>query len=123
MVNRGHYFGTIGWDEDHYFPRCQSGQSSCNIAAPLGEMSFRLRPTLEYLGTVNTSLDQALDELDAVRKSYVQLSRENAELRRQLGGPHPEAPHTTFESPPRNRGGHGDAHTSICGPLGGFTLM
>jgi hypothetical protein len=71
-----------GWDEDHYFPRCQSGQSSCNIAAPLGEMSFRLRPTLEYLGRVNTSLDQALDELDAVSKSYVQLSRENAELRR-----------------------------------------
>ena len=81
VVNRDRHFDDIAWDEDRYLPRCRSGQSTCNIAAPLGEENFRLRPTLVNLPQTNTDLDQTLDELDAMGKAYLQLALENAMLK------------------------------------------
>ena len=49
VVNRDRHFDDIAWEEDRYFPRCRSFQSTCNIAAPLGEENHRLRPTLVNL--------------------------------------------------------------------------
>lgn len=112
MVNRDRHFDDIKWEEHRYFPRRRSGQSSCNIAAPIGEENYRFKPTLEYLARVNTGLDQALDELDAMHESYLQVCHENVMLKQQLGGPAPVVPHVSAESPPRNRGGHGDPSTS-----------
>ena len=57
VVNRDRHFDDIAWDEDRYLPRRRSGQSTYNIAAPLGEENFRLRPTLESLAQTNTDLD------------------------------------------------------------------
>ena len=71
MVNRDHHFDDIAWEEDRYLPHCRSGQSTCNIAAPLGEVNLRLRPTLLCLAQTNTNLDQALDELDVMAKAYL----------------------------------------------------
>ena len=112
VVNRDHHFDDIEWEEDRYLPRRPSGQSSCNIAAPMGEENFRLRPTLECLAKVNTDLDQTLDELDAMGKAYLQLAHEHAVLKQQLGGPDLDVPGVPAESPPRNRGGHGDPRTN-----------
>ena len=99
MVNRDRHFDDSGWDEDHYLPRRQSGQSTCDIAAPLGEENFRLRPTLVNLAQTNIDLDQTLDELDAMGKAYLQLALENAMLKQQQGGPDVEAPSIPTESP------------------------
>ena len=112
MVNRDRHFNDIAWDEDRYLPRRRSGQSTCNIIAPLGEENFRLRPTLVSLNQTNTDLDQTLDELDAMGKAYLQLALENAMLKQQQGGPDVETPSIPAESPPRNRGGYGDPNTS-----------
>jgi len=112
VVNRDRHFDDIEWVEDHYVLHHRSGQSTYNIAAPLGEENHRLRPTLVSLAQTNTDLDQTLDELDAMRKAYLQLALENAMLKQQQGGPHVEAPSIPAESPPRNRRGHGDPNTS-----------
>lgn len=48
----------------------------------MGEENFRLRSTLECLAQVNTGLDQALDQIDAMGKPYLQLAHENAMLKR-----------------------------------------
>ena len=112
MVNHDRHFGDIAWEEDRYLPRCRSGQSTYNIAAPLGEENHRLRPTLMSLAQTNTDLDQALDELDVMGKAYLQLALENATLKQQQGGPNVEMPGIPTESPPRNRGGFGDPNTS-----------
>jgi len=112
VVNRDRHFGNIAWDEDHYLPCRRRDQSTYNIAAPLGEENFRLRPTLVNLAQTNTDLDQTLDELDAMGKAYLQLALENAMLKQQQGGPDVEAPSLPTESPPMNRGGHGDPSTS-----------
>ena len=71
VVNRDRHFDDIAWEEDRYLPRRRSGQSTCNIAAPLGVVNHRLRPTLMSLAQTNTDLDQALDELDVMRKAYL----------------------------------------------------
>ena len=71
VVNRDHHFEDIKWEEDRYLPRRQSGQSTCNIPAPLGEENHKLRPTLVSLAQTNTDLDQALDELDVMGKAYL----------------------------------------------------
>ena len=92
MVNRNRHFDDIAWEEDRYLPRCQSVQSTCNITTPLGEANPRLRPTLMSLAQTNTDLDQALDELDAMGKAYLQLARENATLKQQQDGPDVEIP-------------------------------
>jgi hypothetical protein len=92
VVNRDRHFDDIEWEEDCYLPRHRSGQSTCNIAAPLGEENFRLKPTLECLAEVNTYLYQTLDELDAMGKAYLQLAHEHAVLKQQLGGPDLEVP-------------------------------
>ena len=99
MVNRDYYFDDIAWDEDCYLPRRRSGQSTCNIAAPLGEENYRLRPTLVNLAQTNIDLDQTLDELDAMGKAYLQVALENAMLKQQQGGPDVEAPSILTESP------------------------
>ena len=83
MVNHDHHFDDIEWEEDRYLPRRRSGQSTYNIATPLGEENFRLRPTLVSLAQTNTDLDQTLDELDAMGKAYLQLALENAMLKQQ----------------------------------------
>ena len=57
VVNRDRHFDDITWEEDRYLPRCRSGQSTCNITAPLGEANLRLRPTLLCLDQTNTDLD------------------------------------------------------------------
>ena len=92
MVNHDRHFDDIAWEKDHYLPRRRSGQSTCNIIAPLGEVNHRLRPTLISLAQTNTNLDQALDELDVMGKAYLQLARENATLKQHQGGPDVEAP-------------------------------
>ena len=112
VVNRDRHFDDIAWDEDRYLPRRRSGQSTCNIATPLGEENFRLRPTLVSLVQTNIDLDQTLDELDAMGKAYLQLALENAMLKQQQGGPNVAAPSIPAESPPRNRGGRGDPNTT-----------
>ena len=112
MVNRDRHFDDIKWEEDHYLPRRQSGQSTRNITAPLGEENHRLRPTLVSLAQTNTDLDQALDELDVMGKAYLQLALENATLKQQQGGPDVETPSIPTELPPRNRGGHEHPNTS-----------
>ena len=71
MVNRDRHFDDIAWEDDRYLPRRRSGQSTCNIAAPLGEVNLRLRPTLLCLAETNTDLDQVLDELDVMGKAYL----------------------------------------------------
>ena len=81
MVNHDRHFNDIKWEEDRYLPCRRSGQSTCNIAAPLGEENHRLRPTLVSLAQTNTDLDQTLDELDAMGKAYLQLAIENATLK------------------------------------------
>ena len=81
MVNHDRHFDDITWEDDRYLPRRWSGQSTCNIAVPLGEANLRLRPTLLCLAQTNTDLDQALDELDVMGKAYLQLARENATLK------------------------------------------
>ena len=90
----------------------RSGQSTCNIAPPLGEVNLRLRPTLLCLAEINTDLDQTQDELDVMGRAYLQLARENATLKQQLGGPDVEAPGVPAQSPPRTRGESGDPSTS-----------
>ena len=112
VVNRDRHFDDIAWEEDRYLSRHRSGQSTCNIATPLGEANPRLRPTLMSLAQTNTDLDQALDELDVMGKAYLQLALENATLKQQQGGPDVETPRIPAESPPRNRGGFGDPNTS-----------
>ena len=87
VVNRDRHFDDIAWEDDRYLPRRRSGQSTCNIAAPLGEANLRLRPTLLCLAETNTDLDQVLDELNVMAKAYLQLARENATLKQQLEGP------------------------------------
>jgi len=81
VVNRDRHFDDIEWEEDRYLPHRRSGQSTCNITAPLGEENHRLRPTLVSLAQTNTDLDQTLDELDAMGKAYLQLALENAMLK------------------------------------------
>jgi len=71
VVNRDRHLNDIAWEEDRYLPCRRSGQSTCNIAAPLGEANLRLRPTLLFLAETNTDLDQALDELDVMGKAYL----------------------------------------------------
>ena len=71
VVNRDCHFDDIAWEEDRHLPRYRSGQSTCNIAAPLGEANLRLRPTLLCLAQTNTNLYQALDELDVMGKAYL----------------------------------------------------
>ena len=71
VVNRDRHFDNITWDKDRYLPHRRSGQSTCNIATPLGEENFRLRPTLVSLVQTNIDLDQTLDELDAMGKAYL----------------------------------------------------
>ena len=92
VVNRDRHFDDIVWEEDRYLPRHQSDQSTCNIAAPLGEANLRLRPTLLCLAETHTDLDQALDELDVMGKAYLQLARENATLKQHQGGLDVETP-------------------------------
>ena len=103
MVNRNRHFDDIAWEDNRYVPRHWSGQSTCNIDAPLGEANLRLRPTLLCLAETNTDLDQALDELDVMGKAYLQLAHENATLKQHQGGPDVEAPGVPAQSPPRNR--------------------
>ena len=112
VVNRDRHFDDIAWEEDRYLPRRRSGQSTCNIVAPLGEENHRLRPTLVSLAQIYTDLDQTLDELDVTGKAYLQLALENATLKQQQGGPDVETPRIPTESPPRNRGGFGYPDTS-----------
>ena len=83
VVNCDRHFDDIAWEDDRYLPRRRSGQSTCNITAPLGEVNLRLRPTLLCLAKTNTNLDQALDELDVMGKAYLQLACENATLKQQ----------------------------------------
>ena len=71
VVNHDCHFDDIEWEEDRYLPRHWSGQSTCNIAAPLGEENFRFRPTLEGLAQTNTDLGQTLEELDAMGKAHL----------------------------------------------------
>ena len=71
MVNRDRHFDDIAWEDDRYLPRRRSGQSTCNITAPLGAVNLRLRPTLLCLAETNTDLDQALEELDVMGKAYL----------------------------------------------------
>ena len=112
MVNRDCHFDDIAWEDDRYLPRRQSGQSTCNIAAPLGEANLRLRPTLLCLAETHTDLDQTLDKLDVMGKAYMQLARENATLKQQLGGPDMKEPGVPAQSPSRTRGEFGDPSTS-----------
>jgi len=113
FVHRDRHFQDIEWEEDRYIPRRQSGQSACRVAAPIGEMNYKLPSLLECEARLNTNLDQALDELDALREAYITVCHENLDLKRQLNGdPAPEMPNNTAESPQRNRGGHGDPNTS-----------
>ena len=51
------------------------------------------------LAQTNTDLDQTLDELDAMRKAYLQLALENAMLKQQQGGLDVEEPSIPAESP------------------------
>ena len=71
VVNCDCHFDDIAWAEDRYLPRRRSGQSTYNIAAPLGEENFRFRPTLEGLAQTNTDLGQTLEELDAMGKAHL----------------------------------------------------
>ena len=112
VVNRDRHFDDITWEDDRYLPRRRSRQSTCNIAGPLGEANLRLRPTLLCLAKTNTDLDQTLDELDFMRKAYLELARENAKLKQQQGGLDEEALGVPAQSPPRNRGEFGDPNTS-----------
>jgi hypothetical protein len=64
---------------------------------------------LVSLAQTNTDLDQTSDELDAMRKAYLDLAVENAMLKQQQGGPVEDAASIPAESPPRN---HGDPNTS-----------
>ena len=64
------------------------------------------------LAETNTDLDQTLDELDVMGKAYMQLARENATLKQQLGGSDVEELGVPAQSPPRNRGEFGDPNTS-----------
>ena len=105
VVNRDRHFADIAWEEDRYLPRRWSGQTSCNIAAPLGVGNSKIRPTLACLAQINTDLD----ELDAMRKAYLELAVENAMLKQQQGSHVEEVPLIVAESPPRN---HGDPNTS-----------
>jgi hypothetical protein len=61
------------------------------------------------LAQTNTDLDQTSDELDAMRKAYLELAVENAMLKQQQGGPIEDIPSIPAESPLRN---HGDPNTS-----------
>ena len=74
VVNCDRHFDDIAWEEDRYLPHRRSGQSTCNITAPLGEVNPRLRPTLLCLAETNTDLDQILDELNVMGKAYLQLA-------------------------------------------------
>ena len=112
VVNHDRHFDDIKWEEDRYLPRRRSGQSTCNIAAPLGEANLRLRPTLLCLAQTNTNLYQALDELDVMGKAYLQLAHENATLKQHQGGPDVEVSGVPSQSPRRNRGEFGDPNTS-----------
>ena len=112
VVNRDRHFDDIVWEDDRYLPHRRSRQSTCNIAAPLGEVNLRLRPTLLCLAPTNSDLDQALDELDVMGKAYLQLARENATLKQHQGGLDVEALGVPAQSPPRNRGKFGDPNTS-----------
>ena len=112
MVNHDRHLDDIAWEEDRYLPCRRSGQSTCNITAPLGEVNPRLRPTLMSLAQTNTDLDQALDELDVMGKAYLQLARENATLKQHQGGPDVEAPCVPTQLPLRNIGEFGDPNTS-----------
>ena len=70
------------------------------------------------LAQTNTDLDQVLDELDAMRKVYLELAVQNAMLKQQQAGTIGEVPNVLAESAPRN---HGDPNTSTnLDPLGGF---
>jgi len=104
VVNRDRHFINIAWEDDPYLPRRQSGQISYNIAAPVGEGNSRVRPTLACLAQTNTNLDEVLDELDAMRKAYLELAVENAMLKQQQGSHVEEVPLILAESPPRNHG-------------------
>ena len=64
------------------------------------------------LAKTNTDLDQVLDELDVMGKAYLQLARENATLKQQLGGPDVEDSGVPAQSPLRTRGEFGDPSTS-----------
>jgi len=108
VVNCDRHFADIAWEEDHYLPRRRSGQTSCNIAAPLGVGNPRIRPTLAWLAQTNTDLDRVSDELDALRKAYLELAVENAMLKQQQGSHVEEIPLILAESPPRN---HKDPNT------------
>jgi len=103
VVNRDRHFADIAWEEDRYLPRRRSGQTSYNIAAPLGVGNPRIRPTLACLAQTNTDLDQVSDELDALRKAYLELAVENAMLKQQQGSHVEEVPLILAESPPRNQ--------------------
>ena len=71
MVNRDRHFNDIVWEDDRYLPRHRSGQSTCNITTLRREANLRLRPTLLCLAQTNTDLDQALNELDVMGKTYL----------------------------------------------------
>jgi hypothetical protein len=64
---------------------------------------------LVSLAQTNTNLDQISDELDAMRKAYLELVVENAMLKQQQGGPIEDAPSIPADSPPGN---HGNPNTS-----------
>ena len=64
------------------------------------------------LAETHTDLDQALDELDVMGRAYMQLARENATLKQQLGGPDVEDSGVPTQSPPRTRGESRDPSTS-----------
>ena len=64
------------------------------------------------LAEINTNLDQTLDELDVMGRAYMQLARENATLKQQLGGPDVEDSGVPAQSPSRTRGESGDPSTS-----------
>jgi len=108
VVNRDRHFADIAWEEDRYLPRRRSGQTTCNIAAPLGVGNPKIQPTLACLAQTNTDLDRVSDELDALRKAYLELAVENAKLKQQQGSHVEEVPLILAESPPRN---HEDPNT------------
>ena len=64
------------------------------------------------LAETNTDLDQILDELNVMGRAYMQLARENATLKQQLGGLDVEEPGVPAQSPLRNRGEFGDPSIS-----------
>jgi hypothetical protein len=108
VVNRDRHFADIAWEEDRYLPRRRSGQTICNIAAPLVAGNPRIRPTLACLAQTNTDLDRVSDELDALRKAYLELAVENSMLKQQQGNHVEEVPLILAESPLRN---HEDPNT------------